>query len=81
MQQGIRKSLIDSLSDLSKKIKIEKNDDRPGHFVVVFNSLPWEVKDWTEADLEFDKGIIRGIANLKTIVNDKTMITMVHQSH
>ena len=70
MQQGIRKSLIDSLSDLSRRIKIEKNDDRPGHFVVVFNSLPWEVKDWTEADLEFDKGIIRGIANLRTIVND-----------
>ncbi|HEU4447946.1 MAG TPA: glycosyl hydrolase-related protein [Nitrososphaeraceae archaeon] len=69
MQQGIRKSLIGSLSELSRRIKIEKNNDHPGHFVVVFNSLPWEVKDWTEVDLEFDKGIIRGIANLRTIAD------------
>jgi alpha-mannosidase len=71
MEQGIRKSLIDSLSELSKRIKIEKeNDDTPGHFVVVFNSLPWKVKDWTEANLEFNEGAIRGIANLRTIMND-----------
>jgi alpha-mannosidase len=71
MQQGIKKSLIISLSELSRKIRIESKDNNiHGHFVVVFNSLPWEVKDWAEADLEFDEGVIRGIANLRTIVNN-----------
>ena len=70
MQQGMRKSLITSLSELSRKIIIEKTDDSSDYFLVIFNSLPWEVKNWTEADLEFDEGVIRGIANLRTIVND-----------
>jgi alpha-mannosidase len=68
MQQGIRKSLIISLSALSRKIEIEKkDDDTHGNFVVVFNSLPWKVKDWTEADLEFGEGVIRGITSLRTV--------------
>src|SRR5215216_385429 len=68
MQQGIRKSLITSLSALSRKIEIEKkDDDTHGNFVVVFNSLPWKVKDWTEADLEFGEGVIRGITSLRTV--------------
>ena len=62
MDQGI--SLITSLSELSGKIKIAEKVDRHSHFVIVFNSLPWEVKDWTEADLEFGEGVIRGITNL-----------------
>lgn len=71
MQQGISKSLIDSLNELSKRIRLETaNDEPPGHFVVVFNSLSWEVKDWSEANLEFDEGVVRGIAKLRTIVRD-----------
>ena len=60
MDQGIRKTLITSLSELSGKIKIAEKVDRHSHFVIVFNSLPWEVKDWTEVDLEFGEGVIRG---------------------
>ncbi|HEX6029461.1 MAG TPA: glycosyl hydrolase-related protein [Nitrososphaeraceae archaeon] len=71
MQQGVRKSLIGSLGELSKRIEIKKgNNDTPGRFIVVFNSLPWDVKDWTEANLEFDEGAIRGIASLRIIGND-----------
>jgi alpha-mannosidase len=75
MDQGIRKSLITSLSELSGKIKIEEKVDRHGHFVIVFNSLPWEVKDWTEADLEFGEGVIRGIANLITVEKNNDNVT------
>jgi alpha-mannosidase len=66
VHQGLRKSLISSLGELSRKIRVDGNVDRHSHFVIVFNSLPWEVKDWTEADLEFGEGVIRGIANLRT---------------
>jgi alpha-mannosidase len=80
MHQGVRKSLITSLSELSGKIKIEENVDRHGHFVIVYNSLPWEVKDWTEADLEFGEGVVMGIAKLRTgKKNDDNAITNRYQ--
>jgi alpha-mannosidase len=66
VHQGLRKSLITSLDELSRKIKVDENVDRHSHFLIVFNSLPWEVKDWIEVDLEFGEGVIRGIANLRT---------------
>jgi alpha-mannosidase len=35
--------------------------------LIVFNSLPWKVKDWVECVLEFDKEQIKGISYLKSI--------------
>jgi alpha-mannosidase len=70
VHQALRKSLISSLGELSRKIKINENVDRYCHFLIVFNSLPWEVKDWTEADLEFDERVIRGISKLRTVENN-----------
>lgn len=40
-------------------------DDRD---LVVFNSLTWKVKNWVECVLEFDRGKIRGISHLETII-------------
>ena len=80
MQQGLRKSLITSLSELSGKIKIDEKIDRHGNFIIIYNSLPWEVKDWTEADLEFGEGIIKGIAKLRTAEkNDENVSTSRYQ--
>ena len=67
MQQGIRKSLDNCLLELSRKIKIENKGNASGQFVAVFNSLPWQVKDWTELALEFDKGDIKWINGLSPI--------------
>jgi alpha-mannosidase len=68
IEDGIKKSLLNSLDELSKRI--ENKSGFP--IVVVFNSLPWEVKDWAEAVLEFDDGAaaIRGVANLKLVENE-----------
>ena len=37
-----------------------------GDGVIVFNSLPWEVRDWVECTLEFAEGHIRGIRKLRS---------------
>jgi alpha-mannosidase len=79
IHQGLRKSLITSLNELSGKIKFDENIDRHGHFVIVYNSLPWEVKDWIEADLEFGEGVIMGIAKLRTAENDDNVSTSRYQ--
>ena len=65
MEHGVKKSLLNSLNELSKKI--EKKSDFDIINFIVFNSLPWEVSDWTEAVLEFDQSTIREIANLKLL--------------
>lgn len=35
--------------------------------LIVFNSLPWKVKDWVECVLEFDTEQVKGISHLESI--------------
>jgi hypothetical protein len=34
--------------------------------LVIFNSLPWKVKNWVESELDFPPSTVRGIASLKS---------------
>jgi alpha-mannosidase len=53
------KSVRDCLSSVAGRVKIEGD-------IIVFNSLPWQVRDWTECTLEFPEGQLKGIRNLRS---------------
>jgi alpha-mannosidase len=55
----ILKSIRDCLSSIQGKVKTE--DD-----IIVFNSLPWQRRDWVECILEFPEGRLKGIRNLRS---------------
>ncbi|MCK4418238.1 glycoside hydrolase, partial [Candidatus Aerophobetes bacterium] len=55
LSQGIR----DFLSVISQNLQ-------SGYGIIVFNSLSWEVKDWVEVELWFEKGKIKKIEGLKS---------------
>jgi alpha-mannosidase len=55
LSQGVR----DFLSVISQNLQ-------SGYGIIVFNSLSWEVKDWVEVELWFEKGKIKEIEGLKS---------------
>jgi alpha-mannosidase len=55
----ILKSVRDCLSSVARRVKTEGD-------IIVFNSLPWQVRDWAECTLEFPEGQVKGIRNLRS---------------
>jgi alpha-mannosidase len=53
LKRDLGKILDDSLHYLAKRINTE------GDSVVVFNPLSWQVTNWVEVEIEFDKGVIK----------------------
>ncbi len=56
LKRDLGKILDDSLHHLAEKINTD------GESVVVFNPLAWEVKNWVEVSVEFDKATIKNPA-------------------
>ena len=52
--------LNDTFSDIIECCKGDYTGD-----IIVFNPLSWEVENWVEADLSFDRGVIRDIRGVK----------------
>jgi len=58
LEKQVSAILQNSLSEISKFIKTDKD-------IIVFNPLSFETKNWTETELNFEKGKIKRIQGLK----------------
>ncbi len=54
----LNKTIMDCISELARRVKGASD-------LIVFNPLSWEVRNWCECNLEFDKGVVKGIVGLK----------------
>ncbi len=53
------------LEDVLNEILDADSDDGEEGDLVVFNPLPWEVENWVEVDLSFDRGYVYDIKGVK----------------
>jgi alpha-mannosidase len=63
---------------LNSIVEYDKGKKHPGHFVV-FNALSWEVSNWVEVDLSFDKGEVYEIGYLES-GKEKTDVMVIRYS-
>ncbi|HET7148129.1 MAG TPA: glycoside hydrolase family 38 C-terminal domain-containing protein [Candidatus Nitrosopolaris sp.] len=65
LETGLKRSISDCLGNFVKAI-VDNNNDKSDF--IIFNSLPWIVKDWTEVTLKFQKGKrVKKISNIKSL--------------
>lgn len=57
----ILKSIRDCMTALADRAKAKESE-----VIMVFNSLPWEVRDWVECSLVFEEGEMMGIRSLRS---------------
>ena len=63
VENTLNKTILNCINELAKGLKCEYD-------LIIFNSLSWEVRNWCEADLEFDEGVMKGIVGLKSTDGD-----------
>ena len=56
---SIKRSIFDCLTNLAKGVN-SKCD------FFIFNSLPWDLSDWSEVELEFKEGKVKRISSIKS---------------
>lgn len=66
---GLKRSISDCLGNFVKTIvNNNNNNNNDKSEFIIFNSLPWNVKDWTEVTLKFQKGKrVKKISNIKSL--------------
>jgi alpha-mannosidase len=72
---SLKRSIFDCLTNLTKVVN-SKCD------FFVFNSLPWDVSDWAEVELEFKEGKVKKISGIKSVssVRESTSFTTMQET-